>query len=63
MPMIRCPHCELHQYASTTRAKLPECAECGRPLALPRTALIAPVIAAVREVRTRSRHRIASSRS
>ena len=64
MPMIRCPHCHLRQYAPATHATLPECVRCGRELAVRRAALIAPVIAAAeRDGRSGSPWRAASGRS
>jgi uncharacterized paraquat-inducible protein A len=55
VPMIRCAHCEVRQYASVTHSTRAECVRCGRPLALERADLIAPAIAARRLVRRRSR--------
>ena len=33
MPMIRCPHCELRQYAPVTHSTRAECVRCAHPLA------------------------------
>jgi hypothetical protein len=35
MPMVRCPECDVLQYAATPYVAAAECAVCGRPL-LPR---------------------------
>ena len=63
MPMIRCPQCELRQYAPATHATPPECVGCGRTLVVKSTALIASAILAGRQVRRRSRWPVASDRS
>jgi DNA-directed RNA polymerase subunit RPC12/RpoP len=62
MPMIRCPHCKLRQYAPATHATIPECAGCGRPFAVERATQIAPVVAAEREAHGGSRRRVAPDR-
>jgi sarcosine oxidase delta subunit len=59
MPMIRCPYCELRQYAPATHATRPECGGCGRPFEVGRAALIARVVVAARAVRRDSRERTA----
>jgi hypothetical protein len=35
MPMVRCPECDVRQYAATPYVTPAECVSCGRPL-LPR---------------------------
>jgi hypothetical protein len=42
VPMIRCPHCQLRQYAAVTHSTRAECVGCARPLAPTRPAPIAP---------------------
>jgi uncharacterized paraquat-inducible protein A len=51
VPMIRCPHCELRQYAPVAHSTRAECVRCARPLPLERADLIAPAIAARRLMR------------
>jgi hypothetical protein len=63
MPMIRCSHCELRQYAPMTHSTVAECVGCGRRLALQRADLIAPAIAVGRSVRHRLRQPVAGDRS
>jgi DNA-directed RNA polymerase subunit RPC12/RpoP len=63
VPMIRCPHCNLRQYAPATHATLSECAACGRPFAVRSGAVAVPVGAAWHAVRDRFRRRVASGRS
>ncbi|MEA2282663.1 MAG: hypothetical protein QOK21_3270 [Solirubrobacteraceae bacterium] len=62
MPMIRCPYCQLRQYAPATYATRPECAECGRPFEVRRAALMARVVVAARALRSDSRERTARNR-
>jgi hypothetical protein len=63
MPMIRCPHCQLRQYAPATHATLSSCVGCGRPFAVESVAVIARLTDAARELRRRSRRGIASDGS
>jgi ribosomal protein S27E len=38
MPMVRCPECDVRQYAATPYVFTCECVGCGRPLFPQRTA-------------------------
>lgn len=51
MPMIRCPRCELRQYVAASSAAPRRCCDCGRPLDLETSDLIASAIAVRTDLR------------